>query len=152
MVSDFESSPEPTYFNSSYAGEIGRKPFRTVGRQKYFEPRQDLLSQVAGPAVLDYMTEKTKVGFGLLKVDQAGIPDFAAGAMENWGLVTYREELLFWNEQTGSTNSKQSVVTVTAHELGHQWFGDLVTLHWWSDLWLNEGFATFYEYHAADQV
>jgi len=84
------SSPEPTYFQSSYNGENGTKAFRTVGQSKFFDPRQDLTSQVAGPAVLNFMTQKTNVGFGYDKVEQAGIPDFAAGAMENWGLVTYR--------------------------------------------------------------
>jgi len=59
---------------------------------------------------------------------------------------------VFWDEKNGSPDQRQSVVTVTAHELGHQWFGDLVTLHWWTDLWLNEGFATYFEFHASDKV
>lgn len=91
IVAPFDVSPELAYFNSSFNGENGVKPFRTIGQPKFFSPkRQDLLSQVAGPAALNTMTRLTGVGFGMEKVEQAGIPDFAAGAMENWGLVTYR--------------------------------------------------------------
>ena len=67
--------------------------------------------------------------------------DFAAGAMENWGLVTYREAALLIDETTASSQYKQRVASVVAHELAHQWFGNLVTMAWWDDLWLNEGFG-----------
>ena len=83
---------------------------------------------------------------------QLALPDFSAGAMENWGLVTYREALLTLDPDNTSLETKQRVATVIAHELAHQWFGDLVTMKWWDDLWLNESFANMMEYVAVDAL
>ncbi|CAI2655785.1 Aminopeptidase N [Apilactobacillus kunkeei] len=83
---------------------------------------------------------------------QLALPDFSAGAMENWGLVTYREAYLLLDPDNTSFEVKQRVATVIAHELAHQWFGDLVTMRWWDDLWLNESFANMMEYVAIDAI
>ena len=83
---------------------------------------------------------------------QLALPDFSAGAMENWGLVTYREAYLMVDPDNTSLDTKQLVATVITHELAHQWFGDLVTMNWWDDLWLNESFANMMEYVAIDAI
>ncbi|RRK09384.1 M1 family peptidase [Lactiplantibacillus garii] len=83
---------------------------------------------------------------------QLALPDFSAGAMENWGLVTYREAYLLLDPDNTALEIKQRVATVIAHELAHQWFGDLVTMKWWDNLWLNESFANMMEYVAIDAL
>ncbi|VEN48739.1 unnamed protein product [Callosobruchus maculatus] len=107
------------------------------------------------PQLVDLMgkwTGQKYTALGNEQFYQVAIPDFAAGAMENWGLITYREvDLLDEGKQT-SANSKQTIIQTIAHELSHQWFGDSVTLDWWSDLWLNEGFATYFQAHLANLV
>ncbi|KAF9616987.1 hypothetical protein IFM89_033057 [Coptis chinensis] len=90
--------------------------------------------------------------YSLPKLDMIAIPDFAAGAMENYGLVTYRETALLYDDQHSAAANKQRVAVVVAHELAHQWFGNLVTMEWWTHLWLNEGFATWVSYLAADSL
>ncbi|XP_059454323.1 aminopeptidase M1-like isoform X4 [Corylus avellana] len=90
--------------------------------------------------------------YTLPKLDMVAIPDFANGAMENYGLVTYRETELLYDDQHSAASNKQWVVIVVAHELAHQWFGNLVTMEWWTHLWLNEGFATWVSYLATDSL
>ncbi|KAI6237348.1 Aminopeptidase N [Aphelenchoides besseyi] len=106
----------------------------------------------AGIKVLEFYEEYFKIPFPLAKQDMMAFPDFSAGAMEGWGLVTYREKFLLFNDHLYNSRQKAHVATVVAHELAHQWFGNLVTMKWWSDLWLNEGFATIMEYLGTDKI
>mmetsp|Transcript_106031 Transcript_106031/g.253066 ORF Transcript_106031/g.253066 Transcript_106031/m.253066 type:complete len:876 (+) Transcript_106031:55-2682(+) len=101
---------------------------------------------------LEFYDEFFGLSYPLPKMDMIAIPDFSAGAMENWGLVTYREVALLCDEDTVSATQKQRICSVITHELAHQWFGNLVTMEWWEDLWLNEGFANWTQTFAADHL
>lgn len=100
--------------------------------------------------LLSFFNDYFGIPYPLPKLDHLAIPDFAAGAMENWGCVTYRETALLVDPANSSAGTRQRVAEVVAHEMAHMWFGDLVTMDWWDDLWLNESFATWVGTKAVD--
>lgn len=101
---------------------------------------------------LEFYNKYFDIPYPLPVLDLIAIPDFTSGAMENWGAVTYRESALLVDPEHSSAANKQWVALVIAHELAHQWFGNLVTMEWWTHLWLNEGFASYIEYLAVNQL
>ena len=100
--------------------------------------------------MLSFFNDYFGIPYPLEKLDHIAIPDFAAGAMENWGCITYRETALLVDPDNSSAGTRQRVAEVVAHEMAHMWFGDLVTMEWWDDLWLNESFASWMGTKAVD--
>ena len=100
--------------------------------------------------LLSFFNDYFGIPYPLEKLDHIAIPDFAAGAMENWGAITYRETALLVDQANSSAGTRQRVAEVVAHEMAHMWFGDLVTMAWWDDLWLNESFASWMGSKAVD--
>ncbi|XP_065074613.1 puromycin-sensitive aminopeptidase [Ochlerotatus camptorhynchus] len=102
--------------------------------------------------VLHYYNSYFSIAYPLPKMDLVAISDFSAGAMENWGLITYRETFVLVDTENTSLIRKQSIALTVAHEIAHQWFGNLVTMEWWTHLWLNEGYASFAEFLCVNKL
>ncbi|KAJ8889377.1 hypothetical protein PR048_008876 [Dryococelus australis] len=104
------------------------------------------------PSIMRYLEDYTGLDYFLPKMDQVAVPDFSAGAMENWGLVTYRERNILHLEEVSNAENRQRTADIISHEFAHQWFGNLVSPKWWGDTWLNEGFGRYFQYFATAQV
>ena len=160
LVTTFETTPiMSSYLLAWVVGELHKKTATTksgVEVNVWATPAQapeslDFALDIS-VRVIEFYDEYFGIAYPLPKADHVALPDFSSGAMENWGLITYREIALLIDPKRASATQKHFVASVIAHELAHQWFGNLVTMKWWDDLWLNESFADFVEHIALDAL
>lgn len=148
-----------TYLVAFAFGELQSKFAKTksgveigVFSTKAHQPKELDFSLDIAKRAIEFYEDFYQTPYPLPQSYQLALPDFSAGAMENWGLVTYREGYMLLDPDNTTLNQKRLIATVITHELAHQWFGDLVTMKWWDDLWLNESFANMMEYVAVDAL
>nr|CAD7197814.1 unnamed protein product [Timema douglasi] len=156
----YEESPlMSTYLVSFYVGNLqsvertlaeGGTPFKVWARPGATEQTRFALSM--GPEMLRFLGDYIGVDNPLPKQDVLALPNFISDALENWGLISFGEKYLLYQPGVSSSNSQQKIATILGHELAHNWFGNLVTMRWWDDIWLNEGFATYFSTLAVNHV
>lgn len=160
LVTTFETTPKmSTYLLAFVYGDLQYKEAETkdgVTVRVWATRAQNLAAfdfpLSVGVQAIEFFNEYYGVPYPLAKCDHVALPDFSSAAMENWGLITYREAYLLVDPETTPQSMKEAITTVICHELSHQWFGNLVTMAWWDDLWLNESFANVMEYVATDAL
>ncbi|KAI9303817.1 aminopeptidase [Cunninghamella echinulata] len=140
------------YIEAYTSGEHNGRPIQTRVYTLPGASEQGRLALNVAIQALEFFAEQFGEPYPLPKMDMVAIPDFESGAMENWGLVTYRTVYLLFNEKASSVQFKKHVAYVVCHELAHQWFGNLVTMQWWNELYLNEAFATWVGWLATDHI